>query len=98
MHVAYVQPDVPNREYSTVGYAAFIFLRALLEAGHEVAAVLPLPEQASADSQTRARWLEELAALGVETRVLRGDPPPRTFRFRGAGRLDRLRRLVAPRV
>ena len=99
MRVAFIEPEVPNTEHSTVSYSARLFIDAIRDAGHQVTAVLPLPRQSLiADLATRHRWLEELRDAGIPTEVVSGDPPNAPIRSRAAGRVDRLRRLLRPRI
>lgn len=113
MRVAFVYNEVPNREHSTDTHCAFLLLKTLVDAGHDVQAVLLLPEKSIiSDSATRKRWLQELGELKINIRILPGDPPPnahtslpKTYWFRGQWRLDRLLghvrnvyRLLNPRL
>lgn len=100
MHIAYVYNEVPNCEFSTDTYCAFLLVRMLKEAGHRVSLVLLLPEKnLIVDRQTRSRWLRDLDILGVEVTIFPGDiaeksdgifskPPFLTVRRLFFGRLD----------
>ena len=39
MRVAFIEPEVPNTEHSTVSYSARLFIDAIRDAGHQVTAV-----------------------------------------------------------
>ena len=99
MRLAFIEPEVPNREFSTVSYAARLFIDALTADGHEVHAVLPLPQRSMiSDEVTRARWIQELEDAGVPVTVVPGDPPEAPFHGRMAWRKEQARRLLRPRV
>jgi glycosyltransferase involved in cell wall biosynthesis len=97
MRIAFVAHVVPNVEHSTVTYSAFLFLKALREAGHAVSAVLLLPELGQIDGQQKAtyeRWLRELAQIDIPIHIL-PDNPEVADRHRI---LRRIRSLFWPRV
>ncbi|MCH7553840.1 MAG: hypothetical protein IIC82_07580, partial [Chloroflexi bacterium] len=97
MHIAFIEPEVPNWEHSTVGYSARLFLGGMKATGHEVTAVLPLPSRGMiSDDLTRQRWIQELKDDGIPVVVTPGDPPAAPPLTGLAWRRNQARRLLRP--
>ena len=97
MRIAFIEPEVPNREFSTVSHCARLFLDALQRADHEVTAVLPLPSRSMiSDDLTRQRWIQELKDDGIPVVVTPGDPPAAPPLTGLAWRRNQARRLLRP--
>ena len=99
MRIAFVEPEVPNREFSTVSYGAWLIIERLIAEGHQVTAVLPLTSESTiSDGETRQRWIRDLAALGASTIVVPADLPQTPFHGRVRWRAGQARRLLRPTI
>ena len=98
-HIVYLSNEVPNKEYDTVLYTAFLTIRGLRDAGFDVTVMLlPHPTNSVATPEVRQRWLDELDKLnvGVLSEPLRAaTAPPKS----GLSIVSRpLRKLLWPRI
>ncbi len=97
MHIAFIEPEAPNTEHSTVTYGAMLLVEALRAAGHQVSLVLPLAERTMiASEETQERWIAALRESGISTHVVKATAMQPKSRL--PWRVQQVRRIVQPRI
>lgn len=94
MRIAFVIGGIPGLGHSGSTLAAWSILTDLLEAGHDVTAVL-VPEESLVDETVPGR-LEQLERIGVTVRLVAVPPAPQLRRW--TARAHYARSLAAPSV
>jgi len=99
MNISIVYNEVPNKEHSTDSYCAFLIIKALSEADHNVFVTLLLPQKCIiGNDQARKKWLEKLEELDIKIKILPGDYPQEK-KYQGMPKIaDMLRRIIFPKL
>ena len=98
MRIVFIGSEVPNTEHSTVTYSAFLFIKALKNAGHDVLVVVLQPQYNYFDIATRQRWMRECVEAGIQVEWVSFESSRKVSRFPGIPLIEKIRRLIWPQI